>query len=196
MVCLLLIVLVKSYNENRFITLLPLFVSNRYLKIYGKEQSHKIDWFNLLLFVVQILIVTLIASFTLKTYNYILDDNYITISSIFTAFIIFKYFLEKIIASIFEIEKFASKFIFDRASYRNLIAILIFPLIIILIFSDLDKKIIITIIFILFLVLNFMSLTLTIKKHQKAIRQWLFYFILYLCAFEMVPYLIALKLLL
>jgi len=140
--------------------LLPLFVSNRYLKIYGKEQSHKIDWFNLLLFVVQILIVTLIASFTLKTYNYIPDDNYITISSIFTAFIIFKYFLEKIIASIFEIEKFASKFIFDRASYRNLIAILIFPLIIILIFSDLDKKIIITIIFILFFVLNFMSLPL------------------------------------
>src|SRR5690606_3038486 len=95
MVGLLLIVLVKSYNENRFITFLPLFVSNRYLKIYGREQSHKIDWFNLLLFVVQILVVTLIASFTLKTYNYIPEDNYILISVIFTAFIILKYFLEK-----------------------------------------------------------------------------------------------------
>ncbi len=196
MVGLLLIVLVKSYNENRFITFLPLFVSNRYLKIYGREQSHKIDWFNLLLFVVQILVVTLIASFTLKTYNYIPEDNYILISVIFTAFIILKYFLEKIIASIFEIEKFASKFIFDRASYRNLIPILLFPLLILFIFSDLNKNIVITIIFILFLVLNFISLTLTIKKHQKVIRQWLFYFILYLCAFEIVPYLIAVKLLL
>lgn len=196
MVCLFFIVLVKSYNENRFIAFLPLFVSNRYLKIYGKEQSHKIDWFNLLLFVVQILVVTLIASFTLKTYNYIPDDNYITISGIFTAFIIFKYFLEKVIASIFEIEKFASKFIFDRASYRNLIPIIIFPFLIMLIFSDLDNKFILTIIFILFFALNFLSLTLTIKKHQKVIRQWLFYFILYLCAFEIVPYLIAVKLLL
>src|SRR5690606_24238754 len=128
--------------------------------------------FNLLLFVVQILVVTLIASFTLRAYDYIPNNNYILISVIFTAFIVFKYFLEKIIASIFEVEKFASKFIFDRASYRNLIPIFIFPFLIVLIFSDLNNKIVITIIFILFLVLNFISLTLTIKKHQKVIRQW------------------------
>jgi hypothetical protein len=196
MFTLFLLVIVKSLNENRFYSFLPLFISDRYLKIYGKEQLPKFDRFNFLLFIVQILLVTLMLSFLLKTYNYSTEKNYLFIAIIVTSFISVKYFIEKILASIFEIEKFVSRFQFHKISYTNLIPILLFPLLILFIFTDLDKKIIITSTFTLFLILNVIALALTIKKQQKVILRWFFYFILYLCAFEIIPYILVIKIIL
>lgn len=196
MISIFLLVIVKFLNENRFLSLLPLFISDRYLKIYGKEQLPKIDMFNFLLFIVQILLMTMMINFIMKAYNYSTGNNYLIISSVLTIFMVIKYFLEKILAFIFEIEKFVSKFQFYKISYNNLISIIILPLLILLTFSDLNKKNIITSIFVLFLLLNIIALTLTIKKQQKTIFRWLFYFILYLCTFEIIPYLITYKLVL
>ncbi len=196
MVTFFLLVLVKSLNENRFYTFLPLFISDRYLKIYGRDQLLKIDTFNLLLLVVQVIIITMTISFALKTYNYTTENNYLIISLILTSLITVKYFFEKILASIFEIEKFVSKFQFNKISYKNLISILLLPFLILLVFSDLDKKIVISTMFVIFLLLNSIAITLTIKKQQKLILRWFFYFILYLCAFEIIPYLLVIKLLL
>jgi hypothetical protein len=196
MLSLFLLVIAKSLNENRFHSFLPLFISDRYLKIYGKEQLPKFDRFNFLLFIVQILLITMMLSFLLKTYNYSTEKNYFFIAIIVTSFISAKYFIEKILASIFEIEKFVSIFQFHKISYTNLIPILLFPLLILFIFTDLDKKIIITSTFILFLILNVIALALTIKKQQKIILRWFFYFILYLCAFEIIPYILVIKIIL
>ena len=196
MVTFFLLALAKSLNENRFYTFLPLFISDRYLKIYGKEQLPKIDKFSLLLSVIQIIVITMMFNFILKTYNYTSGNNYLIISLILTSFISIKYLLEKILASIFEIEKFVSKFQFNKISYKNLISILLFPLLILFIFSKLDSKIMITSMFVIFLLLNIIALTLTVKKQQKIILRWFFYFILYLCAFEIIPYLLVIKLIL
>ncbi|UOB16297.1 DUF4271 domain-containing protein [Abyssalbus ytuae] len=196
MVSLFFIVLAKSYNPARFYTFLPLFLSDRYLKIYGKEQSPKTDWFNVFLFIAQLIILTLIISFALRAYNFINHRYYIVIALTLFTFISVKYLIEKTVAAIFEIDKFISHFHFYKLSYKNLIPVLLLPLLTIFIFAHVNKKVVITSIIIIFLLLNIISLTLTIKKHQKEILQWLFYFILYLCALEILPYLIAIKLML
>ena len=188
-----LIVLTKSFHEIRFQTFLGLFISDKYLKLYGKEQNLNFNSFNILLFFVQIIVFGFTFTFLLQhfidTFN--LPVYIITLSV--ALYILFKYYLEKLIATVFNIEFFTENYNFHKVSYRNLIAIVLLPVIAILQFSPIDRSTAVIIMLILFVSLNCIAFILTIKNHQKLIINSLFYFILYLCTLEIAPYLIVLK---
>ncbi len=67
------------------------------------------------------------------------------------------------------------------------------PLVALAMYAPFEKKTIIFLTVFTFVSLNFITLILTLKYHQKLIVNHLFYFILYLCALEIAPYLIMIK---
>ncbi len=194
--CFTLITIAKAVHEIRFQTFLELFISNKYLKIYGKEQNPNFGTFNILLFFVQIIVFGFFIQFASIYFNHPLEYHITIVIVGIALFILFKYYFEKLIATIFNIEFFTEHYNFHKVSYRSLISIVLLPFITLLVYSPLNKDIVILITIGLFILLNSIAFVVTLKNHQKLIINSLFYFILYLCALEIAPYLIALKLVL
>jgi len=189
-----LITIAKITNEIRFQTFIELFISNKYLNIYGKEQNLNFNKFSIFLFFVQIIVFGFFIRYLSYYIVHPLEYHITIIVSGIALLILFKYYLEKLIAAIFNIDFFIERYNFYKVSYRSLIAIVIFPFITLLVYSPLAKNIIVLITIILFISLNSIAFVLTLKNQQKLILNNLFYFILYLCALEIAPYLIAFKL--
>ncbi|MBL7473839.1 DUF4271 domain-containing protein [Robertkochia sediminum] len=189
-ISLLCITLAKVLDEQRFHAFLAIIINQRYLKVYSKEQNKTQNRFNLLLFVPQLVVIAMIIKEGIDRLDLAKDTNILVIISFLTLFILFKYYLEKIIATIFEIGNFTESFQFHKLTYRNYSALILLPLLAYYTYSGLDKNILIVIALSIFLLLNLISLALTLLNHQKSISRYLFYFILYLCALEIAPYLI------
>ena len=81
----------------------------------------------------------------------------------------------------------------QKTSYRNYIGLILLPVNIILIYSIEPTKMIIYIVLGLLLVVLLSGFFTTYKSYQKLILGNLFYFILYLCALEIGPYIILFK---
>jgi hypothetical protein len=108
-------------------------------------------------------------------------------------FILIKVLLERLIGSLFEIDKLIDQYLFQKISYKNLLGLVLIPINLLLIFSFKPGLILLYIIVILLGLINIMGLITTIKTNQSIIKQNLFYFILYLCALEIAPYIILYK---
>jgi len=192
---LALITVSKLIDESRFQHFVFLFFSDKYIKLYSKDQNLTLSAFNILLFFVQVLCYGLLINYTIHFFNIEVEKNLLLIFTFLGIFILFKFYTEKIIATVFNITAFAEQLHFEKLSYRNLTALFLLPLITLLIYSPLNKKIVLFTTIILFAFLNFIGLLLTLKNHQKLIANKFIYFILYLCALEIAPYLIMAKLL-
>ena len=108
-------------------------------------------------------------------------------------FIIVKTSIEKMIGAIFSIEKVINHYIYEKLSYRNFLSLLLIVTNLIFYFSvkpDLNTLLIFT--SILFLI-NILILFYTYKNYRSLIFSNFFYFLLYLCALEISPYLILYK---
>ncbi len=183
----------KFIDEQKFHSFIMLFVNYKYLKIFSKEPNQTTTPFNFFLFVPQLICFTLIVWICIDIFKLPIHINPYLILPFLFLFILFKFYLEKMIATIFDITSFVESFHFHKVTYRNLAALLLLPLISLLIYSNLNTKIMFYIILIVFISLNIISLALTLRNHQKLIGKYLFYFILYLCALEIAPYLILIK---
>jgi len=193
--CLVLLTVAKTSHENRFPSFLMLFFTNKYLKIYGKDKGLVLNRFNILLFVIQAVVFGIILKITTRYFSVAsIDSSPLWVFILmFVMVVLFKFYLEKLIAYLFGIEPFIEQYHFLKLSYRNLIAIIMLPLAALVIYAPIDKKAIILLTIFTFVTLNFITLILTLKYHQKLIAGQLFYFILYLCALEIAPYLIMVK---
>ncbi|WP_340077300.1 DUF4271 domain-containing protein [Leptobacterium sp. I13] len=194
LLCGALIVISKILFEERFQTFITLLFSNKYFKVYGKEVNLNFSLFNVLLFIVQIIIYGFLAQFVFDYYKLPVSYPLFTIIASLGLFVLFKYYFEKLIATIVMAEAFSEQYNFHKVSYRSFIAIIIFPLIALYIYSPLNSPVLLWTVIFIFLTLNFIAFILTILNHQKIILPRLFYFILYLCALEIAPYVIAIKL--
>ena len=192
---LICISLAKVMDEQRFQSYLALLFNYRYLKVYSKEKNQTQHWFNILLFIPQLIVFAVIIKESMGYLGFSLNANILVIICFLTLFILFKYYLEKIISTIFDITEFSESFQFHKLTYRNYSAMILLPFLAYYTFSDISKNILIITILGLFILLNLISLTLTLTNHQKSIGRHLFYFILYLCALEIAPYLMLINLL-
>lgn len=193
-----MIALAKLVNIGRFNQFVKLFTTNKYFFVYS-ENSEIFTRFNIFLLAVQLLSVSLFL-FLLATF-FIEDitlDNYIVFIQIFGFYTLFnalKYYIEKIIGTLFSIEKHIDKYLFQKLSYRNLIALIILFFNVILFYAYTPSTFLVVFLVVLILVLNVFLLINSYKANEKLVRGELFYFILYLCALEISPYIIAYKLL-
>jgi len=194
-VSLLFITLAKALYPKRFNDFVSVVGNSNYLKIYLREQKF-FDKFDALLFVNLILSITIFSFICVHYDSVLLNPSIDDLFKLFVGigiFVLIKVLLERLIGSLFEIDKLIDAYLFQKISYKNLLGLLLFPINVFLIFSFKPNLTIIYIIIIILFIINVSGLVTTIKTNQSLIKQNLFYFILYLCALEIAPYIIIYK---
>jgi len=196
--CLSILAIAKRSFSTRFNDFLFLVGNSKYLKIYARDQKF-IDQFDALLFI-NLIISSSIFSFL--GYSTLVDYTAFDIELFFKillgvgAIILIKVLLERLIASLFEIDSLIDSYLFQKTNYKNFLGLILLPINILLVFTISLTPNVFYIIFGLLIVINIVGFITSIKSHQKTIINNIFYFILYLCALEIAPYVILYKLLL
>ena len=190
--CIVVIAILKVIYPKRFEDFIRLPVSNSYFLAKGKSEELRHP-FSILLFLIQLISISLFA------YLFFLEKGKATVllffqilSAVFI-FIIVKTSIEKMIGTIFSIKNVIDQYIYEKLTYRNFISLLLIIANLIFYFSvkpDLNTLLIFT--GILFLI-NILFLFYSYKNYRSLIFSNFFYFLLYLCALEISPYLILYK---
>ncbi|RYH75956.1 DUF4271 domain-containing protein [Flavobacteriaceae bacterium 144Ye] len=193
---LVLVTLSKFLFENRFKDFLLVIGNSKYLKIYSRDQKF-IDGFDTLMFLNLLISVSI---FSFIAYNELVTPSefnlllFLKVLFAIGALILIKVLLERLLASLFEIDELIDAYLFQKTSYLNYSGFVLLPINILLIYSLTPSKPLIYTVISLVLLINLIGFITSFKKHQKLILGNLFYFILYLCALEIGPYLILYKL--
>ena len=185
-----LIAITKTAFETRFSEFLRILVSDKYIKVY-KDTSHLMSGFTILLFIVQIISFSFFIQLVLNFLGYVSKTDWVIFIRIFTFFGIFvlsKFLIEKIVATIFNIEEFVEQFNLQKVSYRTFIGLLLLPINIYLFYNNTPSNILIYCTIVVILIINLFSYLISLKIYQNLLISKLFYFILYLCALEIAPY--------
>lgn len=194
---LCVLAIAKYTYSKRFNDFLWVIGNSKYLKIYSREQKF-IDWFDALLFFNLILSISLFSFLSYNTLVATIAFNILLFLKILLgigALILIKVLLERLIGSLFEIDALIDSYIYQKTSYKNYMGLVLLPINILLIFTLQPKPSIIYAILGLLFVINLIGFITSFKTHQKLIINNFFYFILYLCALEIAPYIILYKLL-
>jgi len=185
-----LIAFTKTAYETRFNDFLRILVSEKYIKVY-KDNSNLMSGFTIFLFLVQLLSVSFFIQLLLAYFDYASKTDWVIFLRIFTflsVFVLSKFLLEKIVATIFNIEEFIEQFNLQKVSYRTFIGILLLPANVFLFYNDNPSKALIFSIIAVILAINLYTYLVSLKIYQNLLIGKLFYFILYLCALEIAPY--------
>ena len=180
----------KSVFEGRFSDFAKLIYSEKYINIY-KDSSHLKSAFTISLFLVQIISFAFFIQLSLSYFGYASKTDwilYIQIVTFLMYFILAKFLIEKIIATAFHIEEFMEQFNLQKVIYRTYIGLLLLPINVVLFYYDSISANSMVFILGLLLCVNAFVYFVSIKNYQNLIFSKLFYFILYLCALEIVPY--------
>lgn len=194
--CLILTAVAKWLNSPRFNEFVMLVYTNKYFLVQGKNKSIFTP-FNMLLLIVQILSLSIFAfilsSYFLKEVSLSETLFFVQIAGYFALFMGLKYYVEKIIANIFSIDIFIDNYLYQKMSYRNLIALFLMGVNMLLLYTLPISSGLLVAIVLLVVAANVFSLIYSYKTYEKLIRGHFFYFILYLCALEISPYFILYK---
>ena len=188
----------KFLYSRRFEDFLAVIGNSKYLKIYARDQKF-IDGFDTLLFLNLVISVSI---FSFLTYSVFVNPGEFDLIQFFkilfgvSALVLIKVLLERLIGSLFEIDALIDSYLFQKTTYKNYIGLILLPINILLIYTFSPSKVIIFIILALIFLVNLIGFVTSFKNHQKTLLNNLFYFILYLCALEIGPYLILYRLIL
>jgi len=192
---LIFIAVAKLISPKRFDDFIIVIGNSKYLKIYLKEQKF-FDQFDAFLFINLVISASI---FVFIMYDYNLQNLEPSSNVMFKlavgigVFILIKVLVERLIASLFEMDKLIDDYLFQKITYKNYIGILLLPINALLLFTFTPTSRIIYAIIILLLIVNAIGAITTFKTHQSLLKRNLFYFILYLCALEIAPYIILYK---
>ncbi|WP_366523558.1 DUF4271 domain-containing protein [uncultured Kordia sp.] len=191
-----LLVLIRFVFRKQFSLFLVFLFSNKYENQFISKQDDVVNWFSSLLFLIQIISITIFSYVAIIFFHPSLVDApflFVKIITFTTFFIIIKYILEKIIAVILDLETHVNTYNFHKLSIRNLFGIILIPVNLVLVYYTNGNKIIFFSVILTFFLYNLIGLFLLLKNYQNLIISKLFYFILYLCALEIAPYLVMYK---
>ena len=190
--CILIIAILKVIYPKRFNDFIRLPVSNNYFLAKGKSEELRHP-FSILLFVIQLISISLFVNLFFLEKGKANVLLFLQILFVVFVFIIVKTSIEKIIGTIFSIEKLIDHYIYEKLSYRNFLSLLLIITNLIFYFSIKPAlNILLILTGILFLV-NMLILSYSYKNYRSLIFSNLFYFLLYICALEISPYLILYK---
>jgi hypothetical protein len=185
-----IVALNKSVFSVRFNEFIKLGYSDKYNKVY-KDTNNLLSWFTISMFVIQLLSFSFFILLLLSYFNYTQTDNYITYIQIITflfVFILSKFLIEKIIGTTINSESIVDQFNLIKVNYRAFLGFVLLPINIILYYNSWPIKAVFYIILTIFLLYNVFTYYFLVKTYQKTILGNLFYFILYLCTLEILPY--------
>ena len=196
---LLLLVIIKLIYNNRLLHANMQFFSKKYVNIYFNKEKYSItDIYQVSLFTVQLAVFSLLIYFgkfhLLQTENEINFQDFTLITAIVLIYFFCRYAAGELIAFLFNLQGVHHKFLHFKISYSNNFALWMLPLLALYVYyfklNFFVFKILVGIAFVL-LILRYI---LFVLNNKKLIVNNLFYFILYLCALEIAPLIIFLKL--
>ncbi len=175
----LYIFLLKRFNFNRFL------INARFFK---KEFNDKVslNFFDILFLIFFVINISILTT-DYKTNIFNNTDFELKLTSI-TFFIILKYILEIIIGFIFDFKNLSKNYINLKLLYFNSAGILIFLFNILCVYTNSFRdEIILFSVSLTLLYIIYFHLRLFYLFKKILIKNW-FYFILYLCTLEIIPY--------
>ena len=190
--CVILVTVLRVVYPKRFDDFMKLPMSNNYFLTKGKFEELKHP-FSVLFFLIQVLTLSLFIFLFFLEKRELSATIFIKITLASFTFILIKTCIEKLIGSIFDIETIINNYIFTKLSYRNFISLFLIVLNFIFYFS-VEPTMLLLFIFSGFIVLlNLFILFINYKNYRSLIFSNFFYFLLYICALEISPYLILYK---
>ncbi|NOR27902.1 MAG: DUF4271 domain-containing protein [Lutibacter sp.] len=194
-----ILTLLKILYKNRLIHINTLFISNRNITIYfNKEKNRLLDGFHMLFFIIQLLILSLLfylGNVYFQFQKTELNFNYfLLIFCGIGGYLISHYLVGLLIAFLFDFKKEYSKIIFFKLNYFNNLVLWLFPFLILSFYAASFNYLLLKITLVLLVLLINLITILILVNNKKLILSNLFYFILYICALEIAPLIIILKL--
>ena len=190
--CMILVTVLRVVYPKRFDDFIKLPISNNYFLTKGKFEELKHP-FSVLFFLIQVLTLSLFIFLFFLEKRELSATIFIKITLASFTFILIKTCIEKLIGSIFDIETIINNYIFTKLSYRNFISLFLIVLNFIFYFSVEPTMLLLFIFSGFIVVLNLFILFINYKNYRSLIFSNFFYFLLYICALEISPYLILYK---
>ena len=185
----------KIIAPIQFSYFIRVFEFDKYLGIYSRSNSPIFNKLNCCFFgirqaIFSIFVVILCSHFKLISTS---PKFFWMFFLFFTAYWGVRFLIERLLAFAFHSEKLFQKNLFLRISLRNLMAVILFISLCILAYTPHFKTSILYIITLLYCLLQMGILGVFIYTNRSLIKSHYLYFILYLCAFEIIPLLILIK---
>jgi len=198
-IILMLLVLVKVFYNQRLQDTSMLFFSKKTLSVYfNKEKKISLNWFQFLLFIVQLLTVSLFFYLIARQFNLnnaLLNSHlYLIIIGFVLLYFGIRFFLGLFLAFIFDLKPFHRIVLYEKVNYFNNLILWILPIIILLVYAPEYQSELLKISIVIFISLLILRYVLVLRNNKKLIFNDLLYFILYLCALEIAPLVIIFKL--
>jgi len=155
-----------------------------------------IDPFDSFLFVNLTISTSIFLFFGYSTFFEILTFDVIPFLKLvfaISAIIIIKTLLERLIGSLFEVDALVDDYLFQKTTFKNYSGLVFLVANLFLLYTKNYEEVIIIAALIIICLINFIGFLTSFKTHQKTINSGLFYFLLYLCALEIAPYVLLYK---
>ena len=191
------ITIAKQLFRLRFKDFVWVFSNYKYLKIYAREQKF-IDTFDSLLFGNLIVSVSIFLFYFYNTFEHAIQFELLTFLKVILGvalFLLIKIMIERLVGSLFDIEKEMDAYLFQKTTYKNFAGLIILFFNLFLIYSPLSPKPLIYSCLVLVIVSNVIGFVKSYQNNLTAINLNIFYFLLYLCALEIGPYVLLYKVL-
>lgn len=190
---MLIFLVVVKWNKSNYIILFfnSLFSFTFYSGKFSEKR--KIDLPEVLLFISSILGVSffIFVIFNQEAFSILF---YLQILFLVTIILLSKYFIEKIIGELFELNELIGRYLFYKQGIFSWLGLFfLFPLGLLLYFQNIENSTLTLISIGISVLVYVFKLFSFVGLYQRNILAYWFYFILYLCAFEIAPYLIIFK---
>ncbi len=189
------IVAAKFLNTLRFNDFLYVIGNSKYLKIYTKDQKF-IDQFDSFLFVNLALSFSIFIYFAYSTFISPISfelTSFLKLLFAVSTIIVIKTLLERLIGSLFEIDSLIDNYLFQKTTFKNYSGIVFLIANLFLLYTNVYMEVIIISAFSLVCLINLIGFLTSFKTYQRLINPNFFYFLLYLCALEIGPYVLLYK---
>ena len=192
------LVLARLLFDRRLYENTTLFFSRKYLAIYfNREKRNTLTLFQSILIIPQILVIALLLTYV---GNFIAPDKllltfptFFNISLGVGLYFGIRFLVGLAISFVLNLRKMHNKIMYEKTSYFNNITLWILPFLVLTTYTPYYHEFNLKLTSIIFIVLVFIRYGLLIMNNKKLIISNLFYFILYLCALEIVPLIILSK---
>ena len=190
---LVFLVLAKRLFYARFMNFIILPFNNKYIFMYNKKEK-LVSWFHIFFSIFQTLNFALFVYLARQVLIAQPNDEYPFMFPIIlgciVGFLLVKMALQLSNGFIFGSSRTIGELIFKKLSYLNYSGLVMFIANLLMVYVVKNSIVIVYASILIILLINIIGWATVLRNHQKFITNYFFYFILYLCALEISPFII------
>jgi hypothetical protein len=198
LVILLLIAIIKNNFSEQLSSLFSLLYSDKYYSDFGKVKPLIWNNFNILFFLIFILVSAVMIYYSLNAYvndSFRFDLGYfLKILAGVLIYLVLRYTFEVILSSLFEIFEEYKFFSFVKLSNLFLISVYLLPVLLFITYVNSSQYVIFIGAALIFLALVILFRYIKALQYDRINFSNIFYLFLYLCALEIAPIILIYKL--